>query len=50
MIYLIAVVLAVLVAVLWYGVRTHKTVQDLKAKLEAAAEKGAADITGAMKK
>lgn len=50
MMYLIAVVLAALVVVLWYGVRTHKTVKDLKVKLETAAEKAAADVAAAAKK
>lgn len=50
MIYLIAVVLAALVVVLWYGVRTHKTVTELKAKLETAAEKAAADVAVVAKK
>lgn len=38
-------VLVALVALLWYGVRTHKTVAELKAKIAA----GVADAKDAVK-
>lgn len=35
---LIVLVLIALVALLWYGVRTHKTVAELQAKAQAEAD------------
>jgi hypothetical protein len=50
MLYVIVAILIALIAVLWYGIRTHKTVKDLKAKLEADGTKVVADVTAAVKK
>lgn len=38
LILLVIVVLIALVALLWYGVRTHKTVTELQAKAQTKAE------------